>query len=53
MTLEEKRDNRSPTTWLSVAFLALTLSFVHLMIGLLIRWTALVFTVAGVLLTYF
>ncbi|MDV8070837.1 hypothetical protein R4P64_30390 [Rhodococcus sp. IEGM 1366] len=53
MTLEEKRDNRSPTTWLTAALWALTFSFVYLMIGLLLWWTALVFVVAGVTLTYF
>ncbi|MDI9915352.1 hypothetical protein [Rhodococcus sp. IEGM 1379] len=53
MTLEEKRDNRSPTTWLTVAFWILTFSFVYLMIGILDWWTALVFAIAGVTLTYF
>lgn len=53
MTLEEQRYGRSPTRWLTAAFWILTFSFVYLMIGILDWWTALVFAVAAVAVTYF
>lgn len=53
MTLEEQRGNRSPTKWLTAAFWLLTVVFVYILLGFLDWWTALVYTGAGVTLTYF
>ncbi|MBP1159831.1 hypothetical protein [Rhodococcus sp. PvR099] len=52
MTPRERPGEESPTEWLTAAFWILTLMFMYRLIGILYWWEYLVFTIAGVALSY-